>query len=187
MGEVIRIKKFKKPESNRDNFKQSSGSHKRVQFSIPMYKFEQLHDKANKECKTPYAVQDVLALLVDYYTHNEFVVNRRMICVDDPTSDIIVRRKRDEKYRRLHGAEPRIVNVFIPKEEHTPFSRKTKDDGITINNIMGILVDFYLDNRFIIKTKIIRTNLYRTDNEKNERFFNNLREQIKSLDNEEEG
>jgi len=194
MGEVVELKKFKKPREDKAKHiyrKPAKGKSvplnlRNIVIHLPRYKFNSLYKKAEKECRTAYPVHDVLCLLVDYYLRNEFIISRRMICVDDPTATRIVKIKRKRKYEKeakFLYEQPKRINISVPQTTYKAFTEKVKRDGMNTSHTIETLVDFYLNHSFIIKTKIIRTNLYRTRNKRSDtRFFSDFNKQTKILD-----
>jgi len=128
--------------------------------NFPVYfkkrKYSALFHKAKKECKTAHPVNDVLELLLFYYLENTFVIHRKMKMVKPlPEGDIEQKRF---KIRAEDVEKMRKVWIRLTKEENKRFTRKVMREGATKPYIMNLLVDFYLNNEFIIETKIIRLN-----------------------------
>ena len=128
--------------------------------NTPIYftkrKYSALFHKAKKECKTAHPVHDVLELLLFYYLENTFVIHRKMRTLKSLPDGSI-------EYRRWKIKTEDIENkkkywIRLTKEESKRFTRKVMKDGATKPYIINLLVDFYLNNEFVIDTKIIRVN-----------------------------
>jgi len=144
----------------------SKGSQKnpasRVKFHLPRKRYKQLYSKAAAECPTASPVHDIMELLLEYYLENEFVLSRKMILVNDPEiTDKTLRSSRAyiaEKNVLGDQVDEVVIWMRIEKPDSDKFTKKARRDGASRNFIMNLLVDFYLKNRFIIRTKIIRLN-----------------------------
>jgi hypothetical protein len=138
----------------------------RTQIHLPKERYEQLYHKAQIECPTAAPVHDILELLLEYYLENEFVLSRKMILVNDPeiTNKALRKGGKYRGYKYMSDDVPEEVTVWmrIEKKENDLFSKKVKKDGATKNFIMNLLIDFYLKNKFIIRSKIIRVNRQKT-------------------------
>ena len=123
---------------------------------FPKRKYSALFHKAKKECKTANPVHDVLELLLFYYLENTFVIHRKMKLVK-PLPEGSIEYKR-WKLRTEDVDKMKKVWTRITKEENKRFTRKVMREGVTKPYVMNLLVDFYLNNEFVIETKIIRIN-----------------------------
>jgi hypothetical protein len=133
----------------------------RLKIHLPKERYEELYHKAQAECPTAAPVHDILELLLEYYLENEFVLSRKMILVNDPEiTDKALRRGGKYRGYKYMTDPPEEVGVWmrIMKPDNDKFTKKVKRDGATKNFIMNLLVDFYLKNKFIIRSKIIRVN-----------------------------
>ena len=191
MVQVIQISsKFKKPLKNRKNLyykpkvRKPGVQRRRAMVKQPIYlpksKYVNFFHKAKKECPTAAPVHDVMELLLEYYLQNEFIINRRMVLVNDPTSEKHVTYKRRKVYESLYkqGQEPSVrLWMMLTKARNKQFVNKVKRDGVSKSYAFNLLIDFYMSNQFLIKTTIVRVNRYRTGNPKKD---------IKLLPNREE-
>ncbi len=190
MGKVVQIAtRFKKPIKNRKNlyYKEKgkkSTSKRRAMVKQPIFlpksKYINLFLKAKAECRTAAPVHDILELLLQYYLENEFIVNRRMVLVNDPTVTQASLGKRKRQYQAVHtqDKEPSVrLWLMLTKATNTLLINRVKRQGVSKSFVFNLLVDFYMDNQFLIKTKIIRVNRYRTGNPKKD---------VKLLENRED-
>jgi hypothetical protein len=131
---------------------------KTVQFPIYLTKrkYSALFRKAQKECKSPHPVHDVLDLLAFYYLENTFVMHQKMKLVK-PLPEGSAEQKRFQ-IRTEDLEKKKKIWMKLTKEENQRFTRKVMMEGATKTYIMNLLVDFYLTNEFEIETKIIRVN-----------------------------
>lgn len=162
---------FRKPVLNRKKlyYKKSSKMRGMVKIRIPVpeRKLKALFEKASKECPTASPVHDVLDLLLQYYLENEFIVSRKMIPVCDDTIGEINRRKRANSYKwEVDYPQETDVWMLMTQYDNRLLRSKLKQDGFTQRYVINLLIDYYLDNEFIIRTKVIRVNRYRTGNPK---------------------
>lgn len=176
MGIVIRPERFKRPIKNtRHVYTRKPGAKntgvRRLQVQLPIYLmpkvYRKLQKKAEKECGSAAPVHDILMLLLYYYLENRFIVHRSLVCVDDPTIAKEISCKRIATYNSVYGPYTwrRKVWLRLTKKENTKLTNKMKHDRITKNLLFHSLIEFYLTYKFIVKTKIIRTTIYRTGNE----------------------
>lgn len=195
MAEVIQISsKFKKPIKNRKNLyykpkgKKSTGRRRMMiknAIYLPKSKYVNFFHKAKQECRTAAPVHDVLELLLEYYLENEFIINRRMVLVNDPTITPASLTKRQKIYEAVYkeGKEPSIkLWMMLTKSQNDKLSRRVKRDGVSKSYAFNLLIDFYMSNQFLIKTKIVRVNRYRTGNPKKDvELLENREEERKFL------
>lgn len=195
MAVVIQISsKFKKPIKNRKNLyykpkgKKGTGRRRLMiknAIYLPKSKYVNFFHKAKQECRTAAPVHDVLELLMEYYLQNEFIINRRMILIDDPTVTTASLDRRRIQYEAVHkeGKEPSIkLWMTLTKAQNDKLSRRVKREGVSKSYVFNLLVDFYMSNQFLIKTKIIRVNRYRTGNPKKDvELLENREEERKAL------
>jgi len=194
MGKVVQIStRFKKPIKNRKHLyykpkgKKTIGRRRAMvkqPIFLPKNKYINFFHKAKKECPTAAPVHDVLELLLQYYLDNEFIVNRRMVLVDDPTVTKASLKKRQRQYHAVttEGKEPSIkVWIIATKAVNVSFAKKVKRDGVSKSFVFNLLIDFYLNNQFLIKTTIVRVNRYRTGNPKKDVKLLEKREDEKKL------
>ena len=194
MGVVIQISsKYKKPIKNRKNLYykpkgKKTRSRRRAMVKQPIFlpksKYINFFHKAKKECPTAAPVHDVLELLLQYYMDNEFIVNRRMVLVDDPTVTKASLKKRKKQYHAVttDGKEPSIrLWLMLTKAVNSRLVKRVNRDGVSKSFVFNLLVDFYMNNQFLIKTQIVRVNLYRTGNPKKDVKLLENREDEKKL------
>jgi len=187
MTQTVRIsKKFKKPIKNRKNLYFQQDGTKRTSkrramvkqpIHLPKSAYINFFNKAKKECPTAAPVHDVLELLLQYYLDNEFIITRKMILVNDPTVTDASLDKRKRIYQSKYKDKSVRLWMMLTKATNGRFVRKAKRDGVSKSYAMNLLIEFYMDNQFIIKTTIVRVNRYRTGNPKKD---------VKLLENREE-
>lgn len=187
MGTLIRPSQFKMPVRNtRDLFTKTSSVRAfqvQVCLYLPYEQYKKLYKKAKKECDSASPVHDVLMLLLYHYLENQFVVRRRLLCVDDPTIPDEHKSKRTTLYRNFCVPKRFRKRLFLrlTKRENTILANKIKKDKVSKSVLFDSLIEFYLTYKFIVRTKIIRTTFYRTGNEKTDIQLTDPIEQKKFL------
>jgi hypothetical protein len=137
-------------------------THCRFRIYLSKEKYEELYHKATTECPTAAPVHDILELLLEYYLENEFVLSRKMILVDDKSFNRMSGAYRGNRYMSEEEPEEEVeLWMKIESNDNKKFIRKATRDGMTKTLIMRMLIDFYLKNKFIIRSKIIRLNRYK--------------------------
>jgi hypothetical protein len=185
--------KFKEPIKNRKSlYYRPKGKpptkRRKTSTKIPIYvpkqRYVALFHKAKSECPTASPVHDILELLLEYYIEGEFVLSRKLIPVEDETVVEDVRKKRRNTYdMAVKGEEEVRLWMILTKYENDRFTRKANREGLTKSYAMNLLIDFYLKNKFIVRTAIIRVNRYRTGNQKKDvKLFENRKREKRYIE-----
>lgn len=154
-------RKAKDPLAYRKKYRTATtrSTNKGVGLYIEKSKYVKLFHKAKRECKTAHPVSHILELLVNYYVNNRLLIHRKMVMVNNPTKEV----EKEEKLTiadRQSGSEETIkISAKIEHWEHQLFMQKLKEENVSAAYILDLLIDFYLENHFKVKTKIVRASL----------------------------
>jgi len=146
--------------------------------------------KATQECPSPTPALTVIHLLLDYYLNNELILHRRLILEDEETQtvepDTKIKKGRRSRvdYTKIYPPGTRFRGQWLrlTQYEIRQLDKKLRQDGLTKHVLINLLIQYYLQHKFRIKTKIIRLPVYRTGKpEKDIPIFANREDEYKKL------
>ena len=162
--------KFRAPVKNTKNLRiRLDGTTRKVKtikhfFTLPRKKYIKFFHKARMECPTAFPVNDIVLLLLDYYLHNEFIIHRRLVLVNDPRRPQETAKRVTKRFQEIKNEfveKTRKIHYILNKKDANRLNAKMKRDGVSRNFALNLLVDYYLNDQFLVKTKIIRSAPYK--------------------------